>query len=237
VIPGAGGAVAGLVSYNEERRWSKTPEQFGTGVDEAIAGVEAANNAMVAGTMVPSLALGIPGSGSAAIVLGMLISKGVVPGPELFTENGAFIVTIFVGLIVGHFFMLAIGLIGARGWGLVAKVPKRLLGPFVMLVLLIGTYSYQTYTADVMMVLVLGVVGYYFEKMEVPVVPIVLAFVMEPIIEQNLNRALTIAAGDVGTVFSRPITLVILGLSALTALYALLGRERKKSNSSSRIVH
>lgn len=227
IAPGAGGAVAGLVAYNEERRWSKTPEKFGTGVDEAIAGVEAANNAMVAGAMVPSLVLGIPGSGSAAIVLGMLISKGVVPGPDLFTGQGAFIMTIFIGLIVGHLFMLVVGMIGAHGWGRIARVPPRLLGPFVMLLLLIGTYGYQTYFADVGMVVVLGTAGYFFEKMDIPLVPIVLAFVMGPIIENNLNRALTISNGSLSELFLRPITLVILTLAVLTAVYAFAGSSRR----------
>jgi putative tricarboxylic transport membrane protein len=189
---------------------------------------------MVAGAMVPSLVLGIPGSGSAAIVLGMLISKGVVPSPQLFTEQGGFVMTIFIGLIVGHVFMLAIGLLGARCWGCVTRVPARLLGPFVMLLLVIGTYAYHEEIADVGMVLVFGLVGYVFEKLEIPLVPIVLAFVMGPIIEQNLNRSLTISAGNLGALLLQPITLAILVLAIVTAVYGFAGGGRHGTGRAAR---
>lgn len=221
IIPGAGASVAALLAYSEERRWSKRPEQFGTGINEGVAAPECANNAVVAGSLVPTLSLGIPGSGAAAILLGVLISKGVVPGPLLFRDHGTFVMTVFVGLLVVNLMMVLVGLIGNRPFGLVARVPMRILGPFVMLLIVVGTYAYANYSGHVVMVLVLSVVAYHFEKVNIPVVPVVLAFIMGPIIEINLSRALTITAGDLSAVLLRPITAVILVLALATAVYSI----------------
>jgi len=226
IIPGAGASVGALVAYNEERRWSKRGDLFGTGVEEGLAAPEISNNSVVAGTLVPSLTLGIPGSGAAAILLGMLITKGVVPGPMLFQENPVFIMTVFLGLITGNLIMLAIGLMGARVFVHVAKIPRRILGPFVMILIVMGTFAYANYGPHVVMALIIGAAAYYFEKLEIPPVPIVLAFVMGPIIEHNMARGLTIHAGDLLTVISRPITLTILVFAIGTALFGIF-RTRK----------
>lgn len=221
-IPGAGASIGSLMAYSEEKRWSKRPEKFGTGIPEGIAAPEVANNAVVAGTLVPSLSLGIPGSGAAAILLGVLISKGVVPGPLLFRDEPTFIMTVFIGLLVINVCLLGTGLVGTRMFSLVAKVPRRILGPFVLLLIILGTYAYANYTAHIGMVLVMAAIAYLFDKMDVPVVPVVLAFVMGPIIESNLNRALTIAQGDLVAILTRPITMVVLLLALATAVYSFI---------------
>lgn len=221
IIPGAGASVAAMLAYSEEQRWSKRPEAFGTGINEGIAAPECANNAVVAGTLVPSLSLGIPGSGGAAILLGVLISKGVVPGPLLFRDHGTFVMTVFVGLLVVNVMMLIVGLIGNRPFGLVARVSPRILGPFVLLLIVVGTYAYANYAGHIVMVLVLSAIAYHFEKLNIPVVPIVLAFIMGPIIEDNLSRALTITGGNVSGILLRPITAVILLLALVTAVYSI----------------
>jgi putative tricarboxylic transport membrane protein len=221
IIPGAGASVAAMLAYSEEKRWSKRPEQFGTGINEGVAAPECSNNAVVAGTLVPSLSLGIPGSGGAAILLGVLISKGIVPGPLLFRDHGTFVMTVFVGLLLVNLMMLIVGLIGNRPFGLVAKVPTRLLGPFVLVLIVVGSYAYANYTSHVIMVLVLSAIAYWFERISIPAVPIVLAFIMGPIIEENLSRALTITAGDLAAVLSRPITAVVLALALATAIFSI----------------
>jgi putative tricarboxylic transport membrane protein len=221
IVPGAGASVAAMLAYSEEKRWSKRPEAFGTGISEGIAAPECSNNAVVAGTLVPSLSLGIPGSGGAAILLGVLISKGVVPGPMLFQQHGTFVMTVFVGLLAINVFLLIVGLICTRPFSLVAKVPLRVLGPFVLLLIVVGSYAYANYTTHIVMVLVLSAAAFFFERVGIPVVPIVLAFIMGPIIEENLNRALTITGGDLGAVLSRPITVVILLLALATAVYSV----------------
>ncbi len=221
-VPGAGGSIAGMLAYSEERRWSKRPaEEFGTGIIEGVAAPECSNNALVAGTLVPSLSLGIPGSGGAAILLGVLISKGLVPGPLLFRDNGTFVMTVFIGLFVINLMLLCMGLVGTRAFSLVAKVPRRILGPFVLILIVVGSFVYANYTSHVVMVLILGAIAYFFEKVNIPVVPIVLAFIMGPIIEINLSRALTISGGDMWALLSSPITATILVLSLFTAVYSM----------------
>lgn len=220
-IPGAGASVGALVAYNEEKRWSKRRDEFGTGLEEGLAAPEIANNSVVAGTLVPTLTLGIPGSGAAAILLGVLISKGVVPGPALFEEKPDFIMTVFLGLIAGNLILLAIGLVGARSFAKVAKIPRRTMGPFIMILIVIGAYANSNDISHVVMVLVIGAVAYYFEKIGIPTIPIVLAFVMGPIIELNMNRAMTIHSGDMMEVLTRPITVTILILSVATIYFGL----------------
>jgi len=223
-IPGAGASVGALIAYNEERRWNKRrrPEEFGTGIPEGIASPETANNAVVAGTLVPSLALGIPGSGTAAILMGVLVIKGIVPGPGLFEEQTAMILAIFIGLFVANGFMFGVGFWGARVWGQVARIPRRLLGPFVLIMIIIGTYAFKNYAPHVVMVLAIGAIAYYFEKIDIPPVPIMLAFVMGPIVESNLNLAMTIHRGDLMVVLSRPITITILVFSLVTVIYGFM---------------
>ena len=228
-IPGAGASVGALIAYSEERRWSRRPkEDFGTGIPEGIAAPECSNNAVVAGTLVPSLTLGIPGSGTAAILLSVLISKGIVPGPLLFQNQPLLISTIFVGLLFINFWLLVLGLVYTRGFAYVASIPRRVLGPFVFILIILGTYAYANYTAHVVMVLIFSVVAYWFVKLDIPVVPVVLAFVMGPIIERNLSRAMTIHAGDFSVVLTRPITMVILGLAAMTIVYSVISAQRDR---------
>ncbi|WP_127143835.1 tripartite tricarboxylate transporter permease [Pelagibacterium montanilacus] len=221
-IPGPGATVSSLLAYNEEKRWSKHPEKFGTGLDEGVSAPETSNNALVAGSLIPSLALGIPGSGAIAILLGLLISKGVAPGPLLFSQGGPLVMSVFIGLIVSALMLLVVGVLGVRVFSLVALVPRYVLAPFVLAILLIGTYSYQNYSAHIIMVLVLGAAAFWLEKVRIPVIPIVLAFVMGPIIESNLNRALVVNNGDLGFVLSRPITMTILALAIATAVFGFI---------------
>ena len=219
-IPGPGPTVGTVIAYNEEKRWSKRPEEFGTGIDEAIAAPESANNAVVAGAMVPALALGIPGSGAIAVLIGVLVSKGMVPGPTLFTEGGPLILAIFIGLIVCNIFLLFCGILGIKYFAKIVEVPGRILGPFVMLLLIIGAYAHDNNIAHSAMVVILGGLAFWMDKFKFSTIPVILGFVMGPIIEQNLNRALVITQGDVMTLLSRPLTLFILSLAVVTAIAA-----------------
>ena len=220
-IPGAGAAIGSMIAYTQEKKWSKIGEKFGTGVDEGIAAPETANNSVVAGTLIPTLALGIPGSGAAAILIGLMISKGVVPGPFLFVDEKNLISLIFGGLIVTNIFLFSVGFFATNLFSKVTSISKKKLGCFVMILIIIGTYSYSNYGAHVIMSLILGFIGYIFLKVNIPAIPIVLGFVMGPIIEQNLNRALTIHNGDLTNVLYRPITLTILLLAVLTIIYGI----------------
>ncbi len=225
-IPGPGPTVGTVIAYNEERRFSKNADKFGTGVDEAISAPEASNNAVVAGAMVPALALGIPGSGAIAVLLGVLVSKNIVPGPTLFTEGGPLVLAIFVGLIVCNVFLLLCGIFGIRYFAKIIDVPGEVLGPFVLLMLLLGAFAYDNSIAHAGMVVVLGTLAFFMERLRFSTIPVVLGFVMGPIIERNLNRALVITQGDVIAVLSRPLTLFILSLAVVAAVAAFRSARR-----------
>jgi putative tricarboxylic transport membrane protein len=156
-----------------------------------------------------------------------LISKGVVPGPIMFQQQGDFVLTVFIGLLLINLFLLIVGLIGTNTFSLVSRVPLRILGPFVLLLIVAGAYAYANYSAHIVMVLVLAAIAYLLEKINIPVVPIVLAFIMGPIIESNLNRALTITRGDIFEIVTRPITATILVLAVITAVYSFLSNLRQ----------
>ncbi len=219
-IPGPGPTVGTVIAYNEEKRWSKNSESFGTGVDEAVSAPESANNAVVAGALVPALALGIPGSGAIAVLIGVLVSKGMVPGPTLFTDEGPLIQSIFIGLIVCNLFLLACGIVGIKYFARIVEVPGRILGPFVMLLLIIGSFAYDNNIAHAAMVVVLGALAFFMDKFKFSTIPVILGFVMGPIIENNLNRAMVITQGDFLSLLQRPLTLIILSLAVITALAA-----------------
>jgi putative tricarboxylic transport membrane protein len=217
-LPGPGPTVAAVIAYNEEKRWSKTPEKFGTGIDEGIAAPESSNNAVVAGAMVPALALGIPGSGAIAVLLGVLISKGIVPGPTLFSEGGPLVLAIFLGLIACNIVLLAVGTLGVRAFVPLAKLPASVLGPFILALLVIGTYAFDNSIVHVLMFFVLGAFAYLLERFGISALPVILGFVMGPIIEVNLNRGLIIEGGDIWAIVSRPITAGLLIVAIATAI-------------------
>ena len=219
-IPGPGPTVGTVIAYNEEKRWSKNADSFGTGVDEAVSAPESANNAVVAGALVPALALGIPGSGAIAVLIGVLVSKGMVPGPTLFTDEGPLIQSIFIGLIMCNLVLLVCGIVGIKYFARIVEVPGRILGPFVMLLLIIGSFAYDNNIAHAAMVVVLGALAFFMDKFKFSTIPVILGFVMGPIIENNLNRAMVITQGDFLSLLQRPLTLIILSLAVITAVTA-----------------
>jgi len=176
--------------------------------------------------MVPALALGIPGSGAIAVLIGVLISKYIVPGPTLFTDNGPLVMAIFIGLIVCNLFLLLCGIAGIGYFAKIIEVPGRILGPFVMVMQLIGAYAHSNKIAHSAMVILLGGLAYWMDKFRFSTIPVILGFVMGPIIEENLNRAMVIHLGDIVAVIGRPITLFILFLAIITA-YAAFCRSKR----------
>ena len=217
-LPGPGPTMAAVLAYNEERRWSKRPEKFGTGISEGVAAPEASNNAVVAGALVPALALGIPGSGAIAILLGVLVSKGITPGPSLFSDGGPLVMAVFVGLLLANIILLFVGLFGLRLFVPISRVPAGVLGPFVMALLLVGVFAYDNSIAHVIMLIVLAGTAWLLDKVGVSTLPIILGFVMGPIIETNLGRALIIKRGDLWEIVSTPIAGTLLVISLIAAV-------------------
>ena len=231
IIPGTGAAIASFIAYNEEKRWSKRPEEFGTGIEEGVAAPETANNAVVSGALVPTLTLGIPGSSAAALIMGLLIMKGIYPGPLFFAEQKSMVLLIFTGLLMMNLLLLLIGYGGLNIFSHVARVPERILGPLVMVLVLTGTYAYELEPSHPAMALGLGLFGYLMEKLGIPTVPLVIAFIMGPIMEYNLFQALMISRGDVSILYKSPLAGFILILAFLSAAYGIIRERRSKDKA------
>lgn len=231
VIPGAGATIASIISYNEAKRWSKKPETFGKGNPEGIAASESANNAAVPGALAPLLALGIPGSASAAILIGALTMQGIQPGPLLFAEHPEIPYSIFAALLVSIPLMLAVGLWGARIWVNVTLIPKRILAVIVAGICILGAYAYSNSMYPVWIMLIAGVFGYLFRKIGVPTTPIVLAMVLGFMMEVNFRRALIVSKGDYTFFLTRPIALILLFLALLTLVIPMIRMYRSKKKA------
>ncbi|UOR13700.1 tripartite tricarboxylate transporter permease [Halobacillus amylolyticus] len=230
VIPGAGTTIASLVSYNEAKRVSKTKDTFGKGNPEGIAASEGANNAAVSGAFAPLLALGIPGSASAAIIIGALTIQGIQPGPMLFTDNPEIPYSIFATLFVGVPIMTLVGLGGARLWVKVVLIPKRILAVFVAGICILGAFAYSNTMFPVWIMVTFGILGYILRKCNVPTTPMVLSLVLGFMMETNFRRAMTVSGGDYSFFFQRPITVILLAVSIITLVLPIIQKTRSRKN-------
>ena len=232
IVPGAGKAVASFIAYNEERRASRYPERFGTGVLEGVAAPEAANNAVVGGALVPLLSLGIPGSAAAAVLIGAFTIQGLQPGPLLFVKEPGLVYGLFASLLVGNLVMLAMGLLGTKVWAKVLDVPKNILTPIVLAICLFAAYAESSSVFTVWLALLFGVLGYFMRKYGFPVAPIVLAIVLGSMIEISFRRSMILADGSPTIFVTRPVALVILALAVLSVGYQAQRDLRKKPRVS-----
>lgn len=236
VIPGAGPAIASFLSYSLSKRLSKTPETYGKGSLEGVASSEAANNAAVAGAIAPLLALGIPGSATAAVLIGAFMVQGVMPGPLLFTRTPEIPYTLFVSLWVGVPVMVLVGLAGARLWARVAEIPNPAIAAIVTSTCFVGAYASETTMFPVVVMTVFGVLGYLLRKMSVPLAPIILGLVLGEMMETNFRRALITVKGDPAIFYTSPITMIFFALAALMLCVPVLSRLRHRRQAALREV-
>ena len=222
MIPGAGADIAAFVAYNETRRFSKTPENFGKGEIKAVASCEAGANGCTGGALLPMLTLGIPGDAVTAIMLGALTLQGMQPGPLMFTDHGDMVYTLFVGMIFCYFMLLVLGLLSLKVIGNVVKIPGTILTPMILALCVVGTYALNNSLFDVGIMLIAGVVGYFMQKGGYPASPVVLALIMGPMAESNFRRALSLSGGSLDFLYTRPITLALLTLAAFTLLTPII---------------
>lgn len=232
ILPGIGASTAAMVSYSEAVRWSRHPEQFGKGAPEGVAAPESANNAAAMGALVPLFALGIPGSGTTAIILGAFIMHGLQPGPTFMVANGDLIYAVFVGLLIVNLMILAFAKPFIAILSRLLNVPYAALGPIIIICCVVGTYSVQNSMFDVWLMLGFGVAGYLLEKINFPLVAIILGVVLGPIAESELRRSLAMTQGDPSIFFTRPISATLLGIAivvvTLTLIAPLWKRYRKR---------
>jgi len=214
IIPGAGASISAFVAYAEAKRISKNRDEFGTGVYEGVAAPEAANNACVGGALVPLLALGIPGSGSAAVMFGALTIHGLIPGPRLFAERGDIVYTFMIGVLFTVFAMLIVGMLTIRWSSLIVHVPRKAMVPAVLVLSVVGTYGLDNSLFDVYVLLLVGFTSYVLAKIDIPAVTIALGLVLGRIMEESFQQAALVGQVDMGSTWlyfaSRPIAMVLM---------------------------
>ena len=216
VLPGAGATITSFICYNEAKRFSKTPEKYGTGCLEGVAAPESGNNAVVGGALIPLLTLGIPGSATAAVLIGALMLHGLLPGPMLFVHNADLVYGIFIGLFIACFFQLLFGLAGIPLWVKIISTPRALLLPAIAAIAIIGAYGKDYSMVDVWLMIAFGFLGYILRKYKFPVTPVILALVLGGILEENFRRALMMSNGNYSVFFTKPISLTLLCLAVLS---------------------
>lgn len=229
VLPGAGATLASFFSYITEKKFSKTPEKFGKGAIAGVAGPESANNAASGGAMIPLLTLGIPGSGTTAILMGALIMYNIQPGPLLFDEHPEVAWGLIASMFIGNLMLLALNMPLVRVFAKVIQTPKKYLLPIIVAISFFGVYAVQYTTFDLYLLLAFGIFGYLLTKNDFPVAPLVLALVLGPMIENNMRRALTISNGDFSIFVTKPLSLVFLVAAAAWLLIPLILKMRGKS--------
>lgn len=215
IAPAAGPVIASYISYDVEKRSSKTPERFGQGAPEGIAGPQTAINACVGGDLVLTFALGIPGSAGAALFIGALYLQGLQPGPLLFQRNADIVYTTFIGFFFVSLAILPLGLIASRLGAWLVLAPKAVLLPFIFAFAVIGSYAVGSSLFDVWVMLIAGLVAYVLQKFDYGAAAFVLALILGPLAEANWNRTMLMAHGDLTFFFQRPIAIVLILLAAL----------------------
>lgn len=234
VLPGAGADIASFMARTEAMRFSKKPEEFGKGAPESVVATESANNAVVGGSMIPMLTLGIPGNATTAALLAGLLIHGLVPSPRLFTEQAATLYPFVVSLFLSNFAFLILAVLGLRYIALVVRVPHTILAPAIAVFAVIGAYSYRNLVFDVWLMLALGGFGYMLRRAGFPLAPIILGIILGPLAEKNLVRTMTLADARGISVWeyfvSSPVCLVFIVLALLSILYSGY-REIKRNRS------
>jgi len=215
ILPAEGATVASMIGYNEARRWSKTPEEFGRGAIEGIAGSEAANNSATGGAMVPTLALGIPGSATAAVILAGLMVHGLRPGPTMFTEQADFAYAIFWSMMFVNLLFLFIGLYGATLFARITLVPTQILWPCVFIFSIVGAYALDQSMFDVWIALAAGVLGYFMRRYGFSVVPLAIGLILGGMLEQRFGQSMVMLDEKWWLIATRPLALFFLILTAL----------------------
>lgn len=228
VLPGVGATTAAVLSYSEAVRWSKNPKAFGTGIPEGIAAPESANNAAAMGAMVPLLSLGIPGSATTAVILGAFVLHGLQPGPMLMTNERDLIYIIFVSLLFVNILIIFLSKPFISVFSKIMKVPYTVLGPFIIVFCIIGTYAVRNSVFDIWIMLVFGIIGYYLDKIKFPLATVILGVVLGPIAEVEFRRGLQMANGDLSIFFTRPISATLLALAFFALVIPIVVKFVKK---------
>ncbi len=231
ILPGIGGGTANIVSYLTAKSQAKNKDEYGNGAMGGIVASETSNNAAVGGALVPLLALGIPGDTVTAMLLGGLMIHGLTPGPLLFVQNVEIVYTIFAALLVAHVAMIIMEFYGLRLFVKLLAIPKHILLPVIMALCVVGAFGLNNRVFDVFAILIFGIVGYVFGKFKFPLTPMILGFILGPMVEVNLRRGLMQSSGSFLPFITRPICIVFLGIGAISVIISVY-KEMKKAKKS-----
>jgi putative tricarboxylic transport membrane protein len=228
VIPGTGPSIATFASYMTEKKIARDPSRFGRGAIEGVAGPEAANNADAQCKFIPMLTLGIPASATMALMLGALVIHGIAPGPQLMTQSPDLFWGLIASMWIGNLMLIVLNLPLIGLWVSLLRVPYRLLFPAIMVFSAIGTYSVNNSTFDIYLTAILGIIGFVWMKLRCSPVPMLLGFVLGPMMEENLRRALRISLGDPSVFVTRPISLGFIIATLLMLIVMVVPTLRKR---------
>jgi putative tricarboxylic transport membrane protein len=231
IVPAGGSEVPTFLSYSVEKSLSKHKDEFGKGAIEGVAGPEAANNANAAGALVPLLALGLPTSATAAVILVAFQTYQIQPGPLLFTTNPVLIWTLIASLFIGNALLLILNLPLVRFWVQLLKIPRTYLFSGIVSFAMLGAYALNTSTFDVAVAIVIGVVGFLFRRYGMPITPLILGLILGPNLELQFRRALQISAGDYGTLIASPLSKVLYLVLFLVIVGPTVANMRRKKKA------
>lgn len=231
VLPGAGGTIASMLSYTTERQISKNPESFGKGAIEGVAAPESSNNASSVGSLIPMLTMGIPGSGTTAVMLGAIIMLGVKPGPLLFEDEPNMVYSLINSMFIGNIFLVIINILLV---GLLVKIldtPPKILYPLILVLAFIGTYTLNYSIVDFYILMIFGVVGLFLKIFDFPIAPLILAIIVGSDMEQHFRKSVVAADGDLTVFFSSPISIALMILIVASILYPFIVNYVKRLKS------
>ena len=225
-LAGAGATVSSFVSYGLEKQTSKHPELFGTGHAAGLVASEASVNGSTGGAMIHLLTLGIPGSAATAVMMGAFLIHGIQPGPLLFTKQTAEVYTIIAGMILANVVMIGLGFLAALTFATLMKVPAPILNTFIVVFCFLGAYALRNDMADVWLTMLFGILGFVMRRFNLPIPPLVMGVILGPMAEQYFLTSMVANANDLSVFVTRPVSAVILSLSALMVLWPALKARR-----------
>jgi len=235
ILPGAGSTVAAFMSYAVEKRAARDPSRLGKGAVEGLAGPESANNASAQAEFIPTLTLGIPGGATMALILGALMIHGITPGPQLITQHPDIFWGLIVSFWIGNVLLLVLNIPLVGVWVALLKIPYPILYPSILAFICFGVYSINNSFADIIVLLVFGLVGYVLITLRFSPAPLLLGFVLGPMMEENFRRALLIGRGDLTVFLTRPISGTVLAIAAALVVFTIAGavlRSRRRRRSA-----
>jgi putative tricarboxylic transport membrane protein len=231
LIPGTNAVIPTLISYGLEKKIAKDPSRFGKGALEGVAGPETANNAFAGAALIPLFTLGIPSSPTIAVLMGAFLMHGLMPGPQLFQKNPDFVWAVIASMFIGNFILLIMNLPLAGFWAKILKIPYKILFPIILAVTIAGAYGVNNSMFDVGVMFVFGIAGYFFKKVDIPLAPILLTFVLGRLMEDALLQSMTIFRGSFLAFFSRPISGTMLVFAIIILVVSIIAGFRNKKGA------